>query len=159
MLKRSTPVLLIVVLAAFLCGSSSALAAGDPIWSIVGGTSPTYFPPNSTNDDPEASTANTIDLTARNLGNLAIDGSKNPITVNLNIQDPGVIPAHITGAISNRPQDGFPKAAGEGNKSSLSCVQPAGPCTYDEVLPPGWVVEVAMTVATGSPGAGSSTAS
>jgi hypothetical protein len=156
MFKRFVPVLLIAALLAILAFSASpALASEDPAWSIVGGTSPTYFPPNSVlhGDSRED---DTIELTARNLGDVSIDGSKNPITLNVNIQDPSVIPAEIKAEIAEHGEDGYPDVSGF--NPQMQCVQPKGPCTYTGVMPPGYVVYAVVKLTTASAGTGASTA-
>jgi hypothetical protein len=158
MFKRTTLLLLALTFVGVIAiGSSSALATGDPAWSITGGTSPTYLPPNSTNDAWGSRSSNTVELTARNLGDVAIDGSSSPIVLSLDLREGGVTPSRIGAVISETSEEGRPILE-EGFKEQFNCVQPAGPCTYEGTIPAGSVVNVIAKVATGAPGTVTSTA-
>ena len=148
-----------------VCGwaalSAPALAAGGPSWSITADAAPSSFPPDSAGSTPinPIVTANTIIVEARNLGNVSIDGSVSPITVSIGSL-PGVVTAtEIVGRVFGFTSEGQPWAIPSEGSDSLSCVQPAGPCTYGGVLAPGRVIRVELGVSAGAElGGGTATA-
>jgi hypothetical protein len=118
---------------------ATTIGASPPAWNITAEALPTNFTPDGTgipvSEANITTNGNTLRWRVRNLGDVPIGGEVTPITVAVTVG--GVRSAGIGGG---------------------ECQQPAGPCTFTGVLAPGGTFEVDMTVDTGEPGSGTSTA-
>ena len=122
----------IIAMTAIAPGSASA---SGPAWSIAAQANPTSFLPNSTTNQ---GLPNAVIVTARNLGSTPMNGAEVPIKIALNLQ--GVTATEISAT------------------SGGSCVQPAGPCTFTEVLRARQALSFTLRIKTGALGAASNTA-
>lgn len=119
---------------AALAGAGSAFAAA-PRWSLDSTSTPTNLVPGA----KEAQ----IVVTATNLGDAKLDGSKTPVTITDTLPA-GLKVTDVAGHLA-RNEKLFGKFAGE-----MSCPVPAAhepvSCTYTEILAPFETLEVAITV-------------
>jgi hypothetical protein len=125
-----------------LAGSATpALAADKPAWNLTVTALPSNFTPNGTgvavNELNFPTNGNTIELTARNLGEAPIVGANRPISVSVEL--------HGGTAVG---------IAAEG----LTCKQPTGPCVGTETIEPGHNLTIKVTVNAGNPGTAFDTA-
>ncbi len=147
-LKRALLVLAALTACAMLA-PGSALAAGGPSWNVTSFAAPTFFPPNSPGNTPNNKIAgsNTIVLQARNLGDVTVDGSSTPVTVNVEHLSGIVSPTEVAARVMPRTSDGELFIPGAG--TALNCIQPAGPCTYEGIIEPGSAIWIELGVAAG----------
>jgi hypothetical protein len=141
--RRALPALIVTAaaLAAVLIAAVPASAA-VPWWHLESGAVPTNLKPGDK--------ADRIVVTAVNLGDATVDGSKTPVTINDTLPA-GLRPTAVSGHV------GAGITAGT-SVGAMTCPAPSGQsitCTYDEALQPYQVLEVAITVEVlGSEGTG-----
>jgi hypothetical protein len=125
---------------AALAGASAALAAA-PRWSLDSSSTPTNLVPG-------AKEAQVI-VTATNLGDASIDGSKTPVTITDTLPA-GLKATNVTGHLARNEGLGLGKFVGE-----MTCPLPAAhepvSCTYAESLAPFETLEVTITVEVEAP--------
>jgi hypothetical protein len=132
---RRSVLALIVALAALgaMLVAAVPASAEAPWWHLETGAIPTNLKPGDKADE--------ITVTAINLGDAPVDGSKSPVTISDTLPE-GLKPTAVVGHI------GAGVGAGQTN-GAMTCGTPAGQsisCTYDEALQPYQVLEVAITV-------------
>jgi hypothetical protein len=156
---------LIVVLVVLVCSATPALAASAPVWNITAKATPTYFPPNSTGEPYNPTELNSlggneITVIVRNLGQTSISGAVIPIRLALSLH--GVTFAGPNSVEIERCEAKSADVNGEcrGVPVAGCTAGSSEPCvfTYTGTLEPSSVVRLRVEVATGAPGAATSTA-
>ena len=140
-MRKASCVSVAISFVAFAVMTTPAVAANAPAWNITAEANPTNFSPNSTGSlagGERDAQRNAIRITVRNLGDTAIEGSVNPITVSVRLQLPA----------------GSSIAEAEG----LQCAGSSCSASYDGTLEPTGSRVYTVALDTGAAGTGVSAA-